>query len=60
MGWSGQERYLAAPTEDWLVDGQVSGSLKTYGPLAVSAIILAEQEKHDSLTLAFLLSLQSL
>ena len=36
MGWSGREGYLSAPTEDWLVDGQVSGSFKTFGPLAGS------------------------
>ena len=40
MGWSGQEGYLAASTEDWLVDGQVSGSFKTFGPLAVRAMNL--------------------
>ncbi|CAD6587184.1 MAG: hypothetical protein TREMPRED_004679 [Tremellales sp. Tagirdzhanova-0007] len=38
MGWSGQEGYLAASTEDWLVDGQVSGSFKTFGPLAFMRI----------------------
>lgn len=36
MGWSGKEGYLAAPTEDWSVDGKVAGSIKSFGDLSVS------------------------
>jgi len=38
MPWSGQEGYLAAPTEDWMVDGEVAGTIKTFGDLTLLKI----------------------
>lgn len=36
MPWTGRDGYLAAPTEDWVVDGHVAGTIKTFGDLTVS------------------------
>lgn len=36
MPWTGRDGYLAAPTEDWVVDGHVAGTIKTFGHLTVS------------------------
>ena len=36
MEWTGQQGFLAAPTEKWWVDGEVAGSVKTHGDLTVS------------------------
>ncbi|MED6160901.1 hypothetical protein PIB30_055545 [Stylosanthes scabra] len=34
MKWSGQEKFGAAPTTQFVVNGSQAGSLKSYGPLA--------------------------
>jgi cathepsin A (carboxypeptidase C) len=36
MEWTGREGYLAAPIEEWRVDGQVAGEKKRYKDLTVS------------------------
>lgn len=36
MAWTGQTGYLAAPTEDWNVNGELAGTVKTFGDLTVS------------------------
>ena len=36
MTWMGQEGYLAATTEDWIVAGDIAGSVKRYGYLTVN------------------------
>ncbi|ORY35324.1 Alpha/Beta hydrolase protein [Naematelia encephala] len=35
MPWTGQAAYLAAATEDWVVDGEVAGTFKTAGDLTL-------------------------
>ncbi len=39
MRWTGQEAYLAAPTEKWMVDGKVAGSIKEYENLTVRLVL---------------------
>ncbi len=39
MRWTGQEGYLAAPTEDWMVDGKVAGICKEYENLTVRLVL---------------------
>jgi len=39
MSWTGQEAYLAAPTEKWMVDGKVAGSIKEYENLTVRLVL---------------------
>jgi hypothetical protein len=39
MRWTGQEGYLAAPTEDWMVDGKVAGIFKEYENLTVRLVL---------------------
>jgi hypothetical protein len=36
MPWTGREGYLAAETVNWTVDGEVAGTIKTFGDLTVS------------------------
>lgn len=34
LQWSGAQSFRQAPVEDWVVDGEVAGSIREWGPLA--------------------------
>lgn len=38
MPWTGRNGYLAAPVEEWRVDGTLAGEYKTFGDLSVCPV----------------------
>ena len=39
LQWTGKEGYNAESLADWMVDGEVAGSFKTFGPLTVDSTL---------------------